>query len=81
VVWVGVYHEDAVLPIKPYYMFAHELTIRSSILAPYMFPRAVKLLSKLDLEPMMSEVVPLADIAKALGGRKTSKAVKILVKP
>ena len=81
VVWVGVYHEDAEVAIKPYYMFANELTIRSSMLAPYMFPRAVRLLSKLDLDPMISEIVPLADIGKALAGRKTSTAVKILVKP
>lgn len=81
IVWVGVYHEDAELAVNPYYLFANELTIRSSILAPYMFPRALKLLSKLDLEPMISEIVPLEDIAKALAGRKTSTAVKILVKP
>ena len=29
----------------------NELTVRSTILAPYVFPRALKLLSKLDLEP------------------------------
>ena len=78
---MGVYHEDAELPVTPYYMLANELTIRSSILAPYVFPRAIKLLSKLDLEPMISEIVPLADVAKALAGRKTSTAVKILVEP
>ena len=51
------------------------------MLAPYVFPRAVKLLSKLDLEPHDHEIVPLADIAKALAGRKTSTDIKILVKP
>ena len=30
---------------------------------------------------MISEIVPLDDIAKALAGRKTSTAIKILVKP
>ena len=81
IVWVGVYPEEAELPVNPYGMFASELTIRSSMLAPYVFPRALKLLSKLNLEPMISAIVPLADIAKALAGRKTSTAVKILVKP
>jgi 2-desacetyl-2-hydroxyethyl bacteriochlorophyllide A dehydrogenase len=81
VVWVGVYPEEAEVPVNPYGMFANELTIRSSILAPFVFPRALKLLSKLDLEPMISEIVPLADIAKALADRKTSTAIKILVKP
>jgi threonine dehydrogenase-like Zn-dependent dehydrogenase len=81
VVWVGVYPEEAEQSVSPYGMFASELTIRSSILAPFVFPRALKLLSKLDLEPMISEIVPLAEIAKALAGRKASTAIKILVKP
>ena len=68
IVWAGSTTEDATFPINPYYMFANELTIRSTILAPYVFPRSLKLLSKLDLEPMISEIVPLEDIAKALAG-------------
>jgi 2-desacetyl-2-hydroxyethyl bacteriochlorophyllide A dehydrogenase len=81
IVWAGAYHEDATFPLNPYYMFANELTIRSTILAPYVFPRSLKLLSKLDLEPMVTQIVPLEDVAKALGSRKTSKDIKILVKP
>ncbi len=81
IVWVGVYPEEAELSVNPYTMFASELTVRSSMLAPYVFPRGLKLLSKLDLEPMITEIVPLEDIARALAGRKTSNAVKILVKP
>ncbi len=59
IVWAGSYHEDATFPINPYYMFANELTIRSTILALFVFPRALKLLSKLDLEPMITQIVPL----------------------
>jgi len=81
IVWAGAYHEDATFPLNPYHMFANELTIRSTILAPYVFPRALKLLSKLDLEPMITQIVPLDDIAKALAARKTSTDIKILVKP
>ena len=62
-------------------MFGNELTVRSTILAPYVFPRALKLLSKLDLEPMITEIVPIEDIGRALAGRKNSTAIKILVKP
>lgn len=81
VVWAGVYPEEAEIPFNPFYLFANELTVRATTLAPYMFPRGVKLLSKLDLDSLLSEIVPLEDIAKALAGRKTSTAVKILVKP
>jgi len=81
IVWAGAYHEDATFPICPCYNYENELTIRSTILAPYVFPRALKLLAKLDLEPMITQIVPLADIAKALAARKTSTDIKILVKP
>ena len=81
VVWAGVYPEEAEIAVKPYHLFANELTLRSTTLAPYVFPRAVKLLSKLELDPLISEIVPLGGIAKALAGRKTSTAVKILIKP
>ena len=81
IVWAGAYHEDATFPINPYYMFSNELTIRSTMLAPYVFPRSLKLLSKLDLEPMITQIVPLEDISKALAARKTSTDIKILVKP
>jgi 2-desacetyl-2-hydroxyethyl bacteriochlorophyllide A dehydrogenase len=81
IVWAGVYPEEAELAINPFYLFANELTLRSTSLAPYVFPRGVKLLSKLDLDPLLSEIVPLTDIARALAGRKSSTAVKILVRP
>lgn len=81
IVWAGVYPEEAELAVNPYSMFASELTLRSTLLAPYAFPRGLKLLSKLDLDPLLTEIVPLEDIAKALAGRKTSTAIKILVKP
>jgi (R,R)-butanediol dehydrogenase/meso-butanediol dehydrogenase/diacetyl reductase/L-iditol 2-dehydrogenase len=81
VVWAGSYHEDASVPVRPFQLFGNELTVRATILAPYVFPRALKLLAKLDLEPMVTQIVPLADIAKALASRKTSTDIKILVKP
>ncbi len=81
IVWAGAYPEEATIPLNPYYMFANELTIRSTILAPYVFPRSLKLLSKLDLEPMITQIVRLEDIGTALAGRKTSTDIKILVKP
>jgi len=81
IVWAGVYPEEAELAISPFYLFANELTLRSTTLAPYVFPRGLKLLSKLQLDPLLSEIVPLEKIAGALAGRKNSTAIKILVKP
>jgi (R,R)-butanediol dehydrogenase / meso-butanediol dehydrogenase / diacetyl reductase len=81
VVWAGAYHEDAAIPVRPFQLFGRELTVRATILAPYVFPRALNLLSKLDLEPMITQIVPLDDIATALAARKTSTDIKILVKP
>jgi Zn-dependent alcohol dehydrogenase len=39
------------------------------------------LLSKLQLKPLISHIVPLQDIKKAFELHRTGKAVKILIKP
>ncbi len=81
IAWAGAYHEGATVPVRPFQLFGSELTVRTTMLAPYVFPRSLNLLSKLDLEPMITQIVPLDDIAKALASRKTSTDIKILVKP
>jgi (R,R)-butanediol dehydrogenase/meso-butanediol dehydrogenase/diacetyl reductase/L-iditol 2-dehydrogenase len=81
VLWAAVYPEKSEISVPPYHMYANELTIRSIIVSPYSFPRAVALLSKLQLKPLISHIVPLQDIKKAFELHRTGKAVKILIKP
>lgn len=80
VVWAAVYANGAEVPVVPSYMYSNELTIRSVFLSPYCFPRALNLLSDLDLKPIITDIIPLKDISHAFEVHKQGKSVKILIK-
>jgi len=79
-VYFAVYPMNFELPIKPFDLYARELTLRGVFMSPYLFPRAVSVLPKLNLKPLISAIYPLAEVKKAFEHQKTSQAVKILVK-
>ena len=81
IVWAAVYPKDAEVAVKPFHMFANELTIRSIFLSPYSFHRALNLLPKLDLKPIITDIIPLQDIEKAFALHKKGNSIKILIKP
>ncbi len=80
IVWAGVYPGDIDLGVPIFYMYAKELSIHSVKLAPYSFPRALQILPKLDLKPLIT-VFPLDDAIKAFEAHKKGKDIKILLKP
>ena len=80
IVWAGVYPGNIDLGVTILYMYSKELSINSVKLAPYSFPRALEILPKLDLKPMITEF-PLDDAVKAFEAHKKGKAIKILLKP
>ena len=80
IVWAGVYPGNMDLGVPIFYMYSKELSIHSVKLAPYSFPRALEILPKLDLKPMIT-VFPLGEAVKAFEEHKKGKAVKILLKP
>lgn len=51
ILWAAVYGQDVEIGVSPFLMYARELTITSTFVSPYSFPRALSLLSKLDLDP------------------------------
>lgn len=81
IVWVGVYDYQKELSISPFYMYQRELTIRAAMISPYSFPRSVNLLSKLELEPLISNTYPLAEIVKAFDDHRNSDSIKTLIRP
>jgi 2-desacetyl-2-hydroxyethyl bacteriochlorophyllide A dehydrogenase len=81
ILWAAVYGKDVEIGVSPFLMYAKELTITSTFVSPYCFPRALNLLSKLELQPLITDVVPLKDIAKAFELHKNGKSIKILIKP
>jgi (R,R)-butanediol dehydrogenase/meso-butanediol dehydrogenase/diacetyl reductase/L-iditol 2-dehydrogenase len=80
IVWAAVYPSESKVEVPPFYMYSNELTIRSVFLSPYCFPRALELLSVVDVSSLTTDVMPLADIARAFEVHKQGKSVKILVK-
>jgi 2-desacetyl-2-hydroxyethyl bacteriochlorophyllide A dehydrogenase len=80
VLWAAVYGKDVEIGVSPFLMYAKELTITSTFVSPYSFPRALAMLPKLTLEPLITDIVPLAEIRKAFDLHKAGKSIKILIK-
>jgi (R,R)-butanediol dehydrogenase/meso-butanediol dehydrogenase/diacetyl reductase/L-iditol 2-dehydrogenase len=79
-VYFAVYPMNYELPLKPFDLYARELTVRGVFMSPYLFPRAIALLPKLKLKPLITAVYPLEDTVKAFEEQKTSRNIKILIK-
>ena len=80
VVWAAVYAYDKEISINPFYMYANELTIRSVFISPYSFPRSLSLLTKMELDPIITDIYPLEKIDKAFENHKKGKSIKTLIK-
>jgi 2-desacetyl-2-hydroxyethyl bacteriochlorophyllide A dehydrogenase len=81
ILWAAVYGKDVEIGVSPFLMYAKELTITSTFVSPYSFPRALAMLPKLELKSLITDIVPLKDIRKAFDLHKSGKSIKILIKP
>lgn len=81
ILWAAVYGKDVEINVSPFLIYAKELTITSTFVSPYSFPRALSVLPKLELEPLITHIVPLAEIRRAFELHKSGTAIKILVQP
>ena len=81
ILWAAVYGKDVEIDVPPFLMYAKELTITSTFVSPYSFPRALAMLPKLELKSLITDIVPLKDIKKAFELHKAGKSIKILIKP
>ncbi len=80
ILWAAVYGKDVEIPVSPFLLYAKELTITSTFVSPYSFPRALAMLPKLELKSLITDIVPLKDIQKAFEMHKKGKSIKILIK-
>jgi len=78
IVWCGVYPSDSEVAVPPFYMYQRELTIRSIRISPYGFHRAMHLLPKLTLKPLLT-VYPMKDAIKAFHDHMAGKGVKMMI--
>jgi 2-desacetyl-2-hydroxyethyl bacteriochlorophyllide A dehydrogenase len=67
--------------LKPYDLFARELTIRGSYIRTNEFQRAVDLLGSLDLSPLVTRRFELRAIHAAVAAARSRESVRVLVSP
>ena len=78
----GVADPEAQIPVSPYDVFRRELTILGSFVNPFTQERAVKMLSVLDLDSLITHRYGLAEFEQAVAIRKTgSAALKVMIEP
>ncbi len=81
VLWAAVYRGGVEIGIQPFQIMVNEISIHANFVSPYTFPRALELLPKLQLKPLVTDIIPLKDIKKAFELHEGGKSVKILIQP
>ena len=81
VVLVGVAPGDAEITLRPYELLERELRVQASFIRTYEFRRAVALLPRLEIEPLLGERFPLPRIREAFAAAGSRRGVKTLVTP
>jgi (R,R)-butanediol dehydrogenase/meso-butanediol dehydrogenase/diacetyl reductase/L-iditol 2-dehydrogenase len=81
VVWAAVYPVGATVPVEPWAVFENDLSIHGVFQSPYFLPRANKMLSVLDLSPLVSHVYALDNINQAFADQRAGRVMKALIKP
>jgi len=82
VVWFGVYPEREVLEISPYLVNENELTVRGSFNNPFTHQAALAVVGagRLKLHELISDRIPLTDLAHALSPESRPSG-KVIVDP
>jgi threonine 3-dehydrogenase len=81
VVIVGVADRAAQASFNPQELFFKELTIRGTKGIAYAVDRAIRWLSRLDLEPLLTHKFPLAEVQAAVDLSLRGEAGKVLLYP
>ncbi len=75
----AVYPMDYFFPMHLATSYFKELTVRSTFFYPYLFIKAVNLLPRLELKPLISKIFPLEEGVEAFDAHKDKENVKILI--
>jgi L-iditol 2-dehydrogenase len=78
---VGWPPATSTITISPYQIYRRELDIRGSFFSPYSFQRAIQILPRLNLGPVISHCFDLGEIRQAFEVMKQQKGIKVLLKP
>jgi len=80
IVWVASYPQTLNMEFPMSYVHLRALNIHSVLPSAYSFSRALQMLPKLDLKPLIT-VYPLTEAIKAFEAHKIGKDVKIMLQP
>ena len=78
---VGVFDRDVTVPIRPYLIYEKEISVRGAYAADRTFGRALDLLPRLPLEPLVTAIEPLSRITEVYAAHKAGEYVKVLIAP
>jgi threonine dehydrogenase-like Zn-dependent dehydrogenase len=81
VVWAAVYPVGGMVPVEAWAVFEKDLSIHGVFQSPYWLWKANKMLSVLDLSPLVSHVYSLGDINQAFEDQRAGKVMKALIQP
>lgn len=80
ILYSAMFPENFELPVNLYHIcYKKELTISGTLVAPYAFPRAVELLTRMNYEPFTRKVVPLENAQEAFDAHFSGKYLKVLI--
>jgi L-iditol 2-dehydrogenase len=72
---------ESTITISPFPIYRKELEIRGSFFSPYSFQRAIQMLPRLSLDPLITHCFDLGEIRQAIETMKEQRGIKILLKP
>lgn len=75
----GVVSSEQEIPIRPYDFFARVLRVQGTIGLQWV--KAIRMLPKLNLSPLLAEPFPLKDIHAAIQHHRDGKGIKVLLQP
>ncbi|KAJ2778257.1 hypothetical protein H4R18_004704 [Coemansia javaensis] len=83
VVWVGVAKPDVTIPVSPFMVYRHELTIRSTYTNPYGMERAVRILAdgKIAWGRLITHTFGLDQFDEAWAAFRSGAGIKVCVRP
>lgn len=82
IMYFGLAAPEEAFPLKPDDVFKKELTITSSFINPYTFERAINVLESgmIELESLITNIVPLDDIAEVFTNPEYRRGGKVMIK-
>lgn len=80
IIYFAVYPESFDLPVNLNKLYQKEASLQAVFTNPYLFPRSVDLLQRIDTDKLIGPIFPLDDIAEAIKVFKQAKYPKLLIK-